>query len=77
MVPLDGSDVAERTLSHPVAFADANSGSLSIVQVVEPTAAVQTQGLVAPAVLVVTTVGLDHPACASSMHRSCQRLFGP
>lgn len=48
MVPLDGSEMAERALSHATYLATMSSGTLHLVFVVEPPSAVRAHGLGAP-----------------------------
>lgn len=48
MVPLDGSELAERALSHATYLAGMSGGRLHLVFVVEPPSAVRAHGLGAP-----------------------------
>jgi hypothetical protein len=57
MVPLDGSELAERALPHAEYLAKTSGATLYLVRAVEPPAAVRTHGLGAPVNVYADVIG--------------------
>ncbi len=69
MIPLDGSELAEQALPRAAYLAAATGGVLHLVRVIEPPAAVRTQGLGAPVNVHAESIATQRQEAAAYLER--------
>lgn len=74
MIPLDGSELAEQALPRAAYLAAATGGVLHLVRVIEPPAAVRTQGLGAPVNVHAESIATQRQEAAAYLERMRERL---
>jgi nucleotide-binding universal stress UspA family protein len=74
MVPLDGSELAERALPHAEYLAKTSGATLYLVRAVEPPAAVRTHGLGAPVNVYADVIGAQRQEAVEYLNGVGARL---